>query len=445
MEKFNPQKYRDNIAKDLKEIRKTDPEQAQTVLAQAEETEEYQESLDWHLTEKKLEKINLDHLLNELSLKRVEVPIDAKSLESLSIGSNELFEFVVGKYKKQYPNLFFSSDDHRVSNEKVDNKIFSLIEKELSESKEKAPKGWLNFGFSQTKHFMEIINKLAQKQPNEFRMYHITSEKDLRNPHGTSVGDYIPYYSPKIIQETKEIIDSKKFIKNKENWLTKYGAMQALNIPLEKMNAYIIEYQKKEPDFIIGNELTGQTFLYKALIKEIKERIANGESEKIIPEDWQTVQEFADGTLLNMKLDSPADVLNYLLENDPEIYKILNSHIDYLNKVNQNSDMVIKKGKERYWSPAFFEIIKNKIFELEKVELPNEAKEIYFFKQYWYDFASTHDIDKLEAARVYSILKKEFKDKIIPKIMDTGQFIGFYPSEFKEELEKRILKLKKRE
>lgn len=54
MENFNAKEYRDNLAKDLKEIRKTDPEKAQEVLAEAQETEEYQEAKRIHLENKSI-------------------------------------------------------------------------------------------------------------------------------------------------------------------------------------------------------------------------------------------------------------------------------------------------------------------------------------------------------------------------------------------------------
>ncbi len=46
MENFNAKEYRDNLAKDLKEIRKTDPEKAKKVLEEAKKTEEYDEAVD---------------------------------------------------------------------------------------------------------------------------------------------------------------------------------------------------------------------------------------------------------------------------------------------------------------------------------------------------------------------------------------------------------------
>lgn len=44
MENFNAKNYRDNLAKDLKDIRKDNPEKAQEFLREVQETEEYQEA-----------------------------------------------------------------------------------------------------------------------------------------------------------------------------------------------------------------------------------------------------------------------------------------------------------------------------------------------------------------------------------------------------------------
>lgn len=48
MENFNAKEYRDNLAKDLKDIRKDNPEKAQEILASAKNTEEYQEAKKMH-------------------------------------------------------------------------------------------------------------------------------------------------------------------------------------------------------------------------------------------------------------------------------------------------------------------------------------------------------------------------------------------------------------
>lgn len=48
MENFDSKRYRDNLAKDLKEIRKADPEKAHEILTKAQETEQYQEAKRIH-------------------------------------------------------------------------------------------------------------------------------------------------------------------------------------------------------------------------------------------------------------------------------------------------------------------------------------------------------------------------------------------------------------
>lgn len=53
MENFNPKEYRDNLAKDLKDTRKTDTEKAQEVLSEAQETEGYQEAKKIHQENRK--------------------------------------------------------------------------------------------------------------------------------------------------------------------------------------------------------------------------------------------------------------------------------------------------------------------------------------------------------------------------------------------------------
>lgn len=51
-ENFNTQEYRDNLAKDLKDIRKDDPDKAQELLADAKETDEYKYSKYEHSRER---------------------------------------------------------------------------------------------------------------------------------------------------------------------------------------------------------------------------------------------------------------------------------------------------------------------------------------------------------------------------------------------------------
>ena len=65
MEQFDPQKYRDNLAKDLKEARKTNPEEAQKILEEARHTSEYWDSprekeRDWDYWDMINDRIDMD-------------------------------------------------------------------------------------------------------------------------------------------------------------------------------------------------------------------------------------------------------------------------------------------------------------------------------------------------------------------------------------------------
>jgi len=316
MEKFNKQEYRDNLAKNLKEIRKTDPEKAQIVLSDEKTTKEYEEALLKSMEEKQINKIDIDSLLGNLSFK----------------------------------------------------------------GKETSPE----------------INK-------------------------------------------KE--DRYEFLKNKEDWSTKYSTMRELNISLERMNKYMIEYKKKEPDFIVTNKLNGRTYIYKSLVEEIKDRISNGESEKIIPEGWITLQEFSEGKLLNMKLEYPADVIKYLFKEDKEIRRILYSDFDILDKAKVGSNKVLKKGKDLYWSPEFFKLLQDKISKLEKVEVAPEAKTFNFLVHYCFEFADNHKISKAEAYRIFKLFNTEYEKRKITKILN-NQLVSLYPPDAQAELERRLLELK---
>lgn len=378
MENFNHKEYRDNLAKDLKETRKTDPQKAADLLESEKNTEKYQSARTAHLEEKDLQKINIDEILNELHIE---------------------------------------------------------TKKEIKSFDEKAPKGWLNLGTSKPKYFMDILENFAQKSPDEVRMYKVLQDNGLRNPYGTKVGDYLKYYSPKIIQETKDFIKSKKIIENSENWLTKYGAMQELGISLERMNTYLIEYAQKEPDFIVTNELSGRTFLYKSLVSEIKERIQNGENEKIIPEGYQTLQQFSEDTLLKMKIDDPAYVIGYLFDEDKDIRDMYNAEIDTFHRVRQNSSDVIKIGKDLYFSPDFINLLKNKISDLENVEVPNGSETSFGLNAFERtEFLGKSKIDVLHLIRKF---RHKFENKRIVKLKD-GVLLRYYPPECVKEFEKQL-------
>lgn len=65
MENFNHKNYRDNLAKDLQDIRKDDPEKAQEILDEEQQTTRYSEAEESHSTErKKSQEISSDYSNN---------------------------------------------------------------------------------------------------------------------------------------------------------------------------------------------------------------------------------------------------------------------------------------------------------------------------------------------------------------------------------------------
>lgn len=122
--------------------------------------------------------------------------------------------------------------------------------------------------------------------------------KELSNPDFNNYGlrtEYLQYYSPAIIDRAKKLIESRTFITNKDNWFTKYQVSQKLKISREKLDTFIAEYQKKEPDYFVyqQNKNKGMNlYLYKELVEEIAERVKGGEKQ-IIPEGWKTLPQMA--------------------------------------------------------------------------------------------------------------------------------------------------------
>lgn len=109
MKNFNPEEYRDNLAKDLKEIRKTDPERAQEVLGEARETSEYKYSKFHHIREK-----NLKNFSKEIrNAGRTDLPYFHKNekLYALSASYRALSSFpkeyleLLKRYKGEFPKI----------------------------------------------------------------------------------------------------------------------------------------------------------------------------------------------------------------------------------------------------------------------------------------------------------------------------------------------------
>ena len=93
MENFNAKEYRDNLAKDLKDIRKTDSEKAQEILSEAQETDEYKEA----------KKIHQENKLEQKELKEFEEKLKAEFLER--VPKIQLKSEPLSKYEKEIIKL----------------------------------------------------------------------------------------------------------------------------------------------------------------------------------------------------------------------------------------------------------------------------------------------------------------------------------------------------
>lgn len=232
----------------------------------------------------------------------------------------------------------------------------------------------------------------------------------------------------------KESVQPRK-IENKENWYTKYSAKQELGISLERMNAYITEYQQKEPDFVVIDR--GHTYLYRSLINEIKERIKNGETEKIVPERYQTLQEFTDDPLINIEIGDPTEIIQYLFNTDKDIGNILDAQVDHFDRVKPNSDMVIKRGADIYWSPKFFSLLKNRISELQKIDIPTDSQPFSLLSKHGFEYAELYNKNKKD---VYNILKEinaKYKGNEIVRIID-NKVISSLPPQALYDLDEKL-------
>lgn len=114
MENFNAKEYRDNLSKDLKEIRKTDREKAQVVLADVQESREYKLSKKFknketpssqYITNESIKKIGEQFVL----VKEIILPDKLKEKLESRYGidersQNEFFDYFYEITNGRYPN-----------------------------------------------------------------------------------------------------------------------------------------------------------------------------------------------------------------------------------------------------------------------------------------------------------------------------------------------------
>lgn len=100
MENFNAKEYRDNLAKDLKEIRKTDPEKAQKVLESDKQTIRYQEAKRVYDKERKiLQEPYLDKIAVKNSNEKVQ-SLEKEKWETIKKLDEARLEYEFARVKK---------------------------------------------------------------------------------------------------------------------------------------------------------------------------------------------------------------------------------------------------------------------------------------------------------------------------------------------------------
>lgn len=469
MEGLNSKDYRDNLAKDLKEIRKTDTEKAQSVLTKEKNTEEYQKAFVSYLEEKEINKVNLNDFFEELSIttNKKEIPADAISIDTLKKSFNfsmsytlngypEVIDFITKKLKASNHELFYETD---TGDQKIDASLIPVIKEKFQEAEKQATIDWTTLGEWVMTHYHPgyarqgkftysvrdrkipqylepVIMRLAEQKPDEVEIFSVT-ERVLDNEERKK--PYI-YYSKTLIETAREIIESQKVIKNPENWYTPYQAAKELKISRENLDLFLLEYKEKEPEYLIEKDLENKgsisptiVYIYKELFNEIKRRVEGGE-KKIIPEGWKTIQQIAKsaewGEFENLEF-----ILGYITKVDKDIAKIV-EYEKFQARLRKRSELVIKNKKDFYFSPDFQEILKKKVIEFQNNYVPEGYKTI----REGISLPTIHKDDKADFIKVMEKLHevtKKYEDLSIYKIVDFKLQV-FYPSEFFVELEKRI-------
>lgn len=128
MENFNAKEYRDNLAKDLKEIRKTDTEKAHYFLDEARQTQEYREGNKIHKEAREKELLERFKDLTNEQKSEVYFDLYAKDLRPTKDMKKQGIYFVsnyIGqkeKFNKEYMQYIPTNDDvQKVFNEFKEN------------------------------------------------------------------------------------------------------------------------------------------------------------------------------------------------------------------------------------------------------------------------------------------------------------------------------------
>lgn len=134
MENFNYQEYRNNLAKDLKEIRKTDPEEARSVLEEEKQTTEYKEAENVITENRKQDQINFRIIEEEYRKEDL-----LKNYSNLLKKYNSLFEKVKNiERRRMDPNDLEINYKIKDADEERHNTHLKLLElgKDLNKTRE---------------------------------------------------------------------------------------------------------------------------------------------------------------------------------------------------------------------------------------------------------------------------------------------------------------------
>jgi len=133
MEKFIGQEYRNNLAKELRETRKNEPEKARDILDEERKTENYKQAEEEHFEKK--EKITSDEDRQKREIPKQKVEVKYTEPDFYNDGNGSL-EIEIGKnvQKIDLRNVKFNKKDINkikifVDGAKNDEEVYEIIDK----------------------------------------------------------------------------------------------------------------------------------------------------------------------------------------------------------------------------------------------------------------------------------------------------------------------------
>lgn len=169
--------------------------------------------------------------------------------------------------------------------------------------------------------------------------------------------------------------------------------------------------------------------------------------KKIIPENWSTLQEFADSISWVNDNESLKNILEYLFDEDVEIKQLWEEQFyksGPLAKFYGKPEMVLRDKDEFYFNTEFQNILKQKIIDLKEKFIPSGYSIINFMdimRPFAEEARLRGDIDYLRKRNnLLKELKNKYKKLVIHKIIDFD-IKEFYPPELFVEFEREVSQL----